>query len=313
MYRTLPIVRVDNNVLELIVIRDNGGTMTPTVSSATRGPRIPVRRMDFDFGPDIPAMWADGNAMITSLMAGLSAVFPPGERFFIDSVRHYADRITDPDLKERVRGFTGQEANHTKEHIAFNEFLDSRGFDVRSIEHYVESKLRHLRKVGSPEANLARTAALEHMTALLASAVLEDGEMLEHSHPTIAAFWKWHAVEEIEHRAVAFDVYRACVDDEALRRRTMAFVTVFFCTLSALRTVLMMKRTGHLLDLPAWAGGLTRLLGPRGVLRRAFPLYRAYYRRSFHPDQHDDREAVERARSKYLYDLIGRRETRFTE
>jgi predicted metal-dependent hydrolase len=171
---------------------------------------------------------------------------------------------------------------------------------VRSIERFVEARLQELRRNGSPEANLARTAALEHMTALLASAVLEDGDFLERSHPTVAAFWKWHAIEEIEHRSVAFDVYRACVDDETLRRRTMAFITVFFCTLSALRTVVMMKRTGHLLDVPAWAGGLNRLLGRRGVLRRAFPLYRAYDRRSFHPDQHDNRAAVERARAKYL-------------
>jgi predicted metal-dependent hydrolase len=261
---------------------------------------IPVRRLDFDFGADIPASWADGNAMITSLMAGLSAVFPPGERFFIDSVRHYAKEVTDPDLKQRIRGFIGQEANHTKGHLAFNRFLDARGFDVGAIERFVEGRLQALRRDGSPEANLARTVALEHMTALLASAVLEDEDFLEDSHPTIAAFWKWHAIEEIEHRSVAFDVYRACVDDEPLRRRTMAFVTVLFCSLSAIRTVVMMKRTGHLLDAPAWAGGLNRLLGRRGVLRRAFPLYRAYYRRSFHPDQHDNRHAVERARDKYL-------------
>jgi predicted metal-dependent hydrolase len=276
--------------------------MTPTVSSETPRERIPVRRMDFQFGPDIPDDWADGNAMITALLAGLSAVFPPGERFFIESVRRYADQVSDPDLKERIRGFTGQEANHTKEHLAFNRFLDARGFPIGGIERFVDTRMRALGKNGSPAANLARTAALEHMTALLATAVLEDGDFLEHSHPTIAAFWKWHAIEEIEHRSVAFDVYRACVDDEPLRRRMMAMVTVLFSTLSAIRMVVMMKRTGHLLDLPAWAGGMNRLLGRRGLLRRAFPLYRAYYRRSFHPDQHDNGDAVEQARRKYLGD-----------
>jgi predicted metal-dependent hydrolase len=274
--------------------------MTTTVTHATPRAPIPVRRMDFEFGPDIPHSWADGNAMLTALLAGLSAVFPPGERFFIDSVRHYAGQVTDPALKERVRGFIGQEANHTKEHIAFNRFLDARGFDVGGIERFVEARLKALRKRGTPEANLARTVALEHMTALFATAVLEDGDFLEHTHPTVTAFWKWHAIEEIEHRSVAFDVYRACVDDEALRRRSMRFITVLFCTLSAIRTVIMMKRMGHLLDLTAWAAGLRRMFGRGGVLRRAAPLYRAYYERSFHPDQHDNREAVDRARRKYL-------------
>src|ERR1700754_4374035 len=85
---------------------------------------IKVRRMDFEFGSDIPELWAVGNPMLTALMAGLSASFPPGERYFIESVKHYADQVTNPDLKERIRGFIGQEANHTKEHLAFNEFLD---------------------------------------------------------------------------------------------------------------------------------------------------------------------------------------------
>ena len=278
--------------------------MTATVTNAASPRRapIPVRRMDFDFGPDIPDAWADGNAMLTALMAGLSAVFPPGERFFIDSVRHYAGQITDPELKERIRGFIGQEANHTKEHIAFNRFLDARGFDVGSIERFVEARLKSLREHGTPEANLARTAALEHLTALLATAVLEDGDFLEHTHPTVTAFWKWHAIEEIEHRSVAFDVYKACVDDEELRLKTMRFATAFFCTVSAIRTVIMMKRTGHLLDVPAWVGGVRRLVGRGGLLRRVGPLYRAYYERSFHPDQHQNEEAVERARRKYLSD-----------
>jgi predicted metal-dependent hydrolase len=208
--------------------------------------------------------------------------------------------VTDPELKERIRGFIGQEANHTKEHLAFNRFLDARGFDVGRIERFVEARLKVLRKRGTPEANLARTAALEHMTALLASAVLEDGDFLEHTHPTVTAFWKWHAIEEIEHRSVAFDVYKACVDDEELRLRTMRFVTWFFCTVSAIRTVMMMRSTGHLFDVRAWAGGLNRLLGRKGLLRRIGPLYRAYYEPSFHPDQHDNAEAVERARRKYV-------------
>jgi predicted metal-dependent hydrolase len=80
----------------------------------------------------------------------------------------------------------------------------------------------------------------------------------------------------------------------------MAVVTALFVTLNAIRTVYIMKTTGHLFDVPAWAGGIRTLLGRRGVLRRAFPLYRAYYRSSFHPDEHDNREAVARAKGKYL-------------
>jgi predicted metal-dependent hydrolase len=275
--------------------------MTNAVSAAPSAHRegIKVRRMDYHFTPDIPDDWAD-NPLLTALLAGLSASFPPGERYFIESVRHYADRIDDPDLKERVRGFIGQEANHTKEHLAFNEFLDGRGLPIGKIQRAVEQAIKRVKERSSPAENLARTAALEHMTAFLASAFLASPEILAHTHPTVAAFWAWHAIEEIEHRSVAFDVYKRFVDDERLRVLTMAKVTVLFSTLTAARTVIVLERTGNLWNLPALARGLDVLFGRPGILRRAMPLYRAYYRRDFHPDEHDDHEVVARARSQYL-------------
>jgi predicted metal-dependent hydrolase len=273
---------------------------TAVASTDVPGERITVRRMSFAFTPDIPEYWADDNPMLTALMASLSAVFPPGERYFMESVRHYADRVQDPALKGRIRGFIGQEANHSKEHGAFNRFLDARGLPVGRIEKFVEKRLETLKKRSSPEANLARTVALEHMTAFLASAMLENPEFLARVHPTVAAFWAWHAIEEIEHRSVAFDVYKQFVDNEALRLRTMATITVVFCALNAVRTARMMRQTGNLLNLRAWAGGLDLMFGSPGVLRKTLPLYRAYYRRDFHPDQHDSRAALERAKSQYL-------------
>jgi predicted metal-dependent hydrolase len=274
--------------------------MTATAVSRLSSERIKVRRMDFEFGPDIPEHWAHDNPVLTALMAGLSASFPPGERYFIESVRHYAERVTDPEMKERIRRFIGQEANHTKEHIAFNEFLDRRGLPILKMQAVITQALKALKKRNSPASNLARTAALEHMTAFLASALLEHPDMLENAHPEVAAFWAWHAIEEIEHRSVAFDVYKEFVDNELLRRGTMASTTVVFVFLSGLRTALLLKRNGHLLDLTAWKGCYDLMFGEPGVLRKALPLYRAYYRRDFHPDQHDNHATVERAKSTYL-------------
>ncbi len=273
--------------------------MTTETHSHARRP-IPVRRMDFVFSPDIPENWADDNPVLTALLAGLSAVFPPGERYFIASVRRYVGQIDDPELRERVRGFIGQEANHTKEHIAFNEFLDARGLPILAMQRFVEKAIARVEAKNSPAQNLARTAALEHMTAFLATALLEYPELLDRVHPQVAALWAWHAIEEIEHRSVAFDVYKQCVGDEWLRIRTMATVTVIFASLTTLRTVLVLRANGSLFDLPAWAGAIDVLFGRVGVLRRAMPLYRAYYRRNFHPDEYDNDRHVDRARDEYL-------------
>jgi len=271
-------------------------------TAAVRREPITVRRMNFTFTPDIPEHWGtDNNAFITALMAALSASFPAGERYFIDSVRHYADRIEDPELKARVRDFIGQEANHTKEHLAFNRFLDARGAPVGRIEKRVEAILRRLRTERSPAENLAHTVALEHLTAFLASSALENPELFfEKMHPTVAAFWGWHLIEEIEHRSVAFEVYKACVDDERLRVRAMTITTALFSVLNLVRTVRVMHAMGELHNIKAWVKGIDYLFGRKGVLRKSLPLYRAFYQRDFHPDQHDNKAALERAKSRYI-------------
>lgn len=267
----------------------------------TREPHtIKVRRMDFEFTPDIPDNYAADNPILSALLAALSGSFPAGERFFIDSVRHFMDEVHDPELRKRVRGFVGQEASHTKEHLNFNRFLDERGFFAKMIEERVEADIGKLKEMSTPEQCLAHTVALEHMTAFLASAILENPELLNRMHPTVASFWAWHAIEEIEHRSVAFDVYKAVVDDEKLRRHMMTRTTILFSLLNGYRTFLILKRRGTLTDLPAWREAYTLMFGKKGALRRTWPLFRAYYREDFHPDQHDNDAIVAAAKEKYL-------------
>jgi len=275
-------------------------TRPRTVSNARTPQPITVRRMDYEFSAEIPDHWADGNPVLTAFMAALSASFPPGERFFIDSVRHYAGQVTDPELKERIRGFIGQEANHTKEHIAFNSFLEQRGYPVGKIEKRVAQIIRRIQENSSPASNLAQTAALEHLTAFLASAVLEQPHIIARTHPTVAAFWTWHAIEEVEHRSVAFEVYKQFVDDEPLRLRMMAMSTLFFSIANSIRTIAILRQRGELVDAKAWRGAYDMLFGGEGLLRKAMPLYRAYYRRDFHPDQHEIDGPLAQAKQKHL-------------
>lgn len=275
----------------------------PTTKPEAAASPIPVRRMHFELGPDVPANWGiAANPFLTALMAALSASFPAGERYFIRSVAHYLDRIEgDAELSERVRGFAGQEAQHTKEHLAFNRFLEARGMPVGVIERRVERILAMFTEHDTPAENLAHTVALEHLTAFLAAAAFADPEaFFGEMHPTVAALFGWHLVEEYEHRSVAFDVYRRCVDDEGLRLRMMAMTTVLFTAVNLVRTARIMKATHTLGDVAAWARGLDLMFGRRGVLRKMGPLYFSFYRRDFHPDDHQMSEAIERAKARFV-------------
>ena len=48
-----------------------------------------VRQPDFDLADDVPKYWWGNDPARTLLLAAMSASFPAGERFFIDSVRTY--------------------------------------------------------------------------------------------------------------------------------------------------------------------------------------------------------------------------------
>ena len=271
--------------------------------------RIPVRRMDFDFGADVPRYWYRGNPWITHYLNALSAVFPDGERFFIHSVRNVQDKVTDPALQAQVRAFIGQEANHGKEHEAFNRLLEERhGVPMASTARFTKNWLLGTARRLPARRQLAITIALEHFTAILAHQLLERPEIAEVLDSAEGEMFLWHAVEETEHKAVAFDVYTAVYGRgfaaTFIRMMHMVVTTIMFSLVTTAFMLRFLWRDGELLNLRAAGGWLAFLWWEPGPLRRMIPDYLDYYRPSFHPWQHDNRaliaRRVEQLRSREL-------------
>src|SRR5699024_3430227 len=261
-----------------------------------------VRQPEFDFASseDIPRYWWAGDPVKTLLLAALSASFPAGERFFIDSVRHYQKQITDPNLQAAIRGFIGQEAHHSREHEEMNEFFQRQGINVARLEREVQWFMDFMRKRFSRERQLAHTVAVEHFTALMAEEFLLKYDALEEMDPRMAPVWAWHAIEESEHKAVAFDVYKAIGGSEWVRVSEMALVSVMFPLFSAIHLAQLMKEDGQLFNVKSWLGAANYMWLYPGVFRRLLPSYLRYYRRDFHPWQHDARHLVRKAKKKWL-------------
>lgn len=188
-----------------------------------RGPEVPVvRRPPAPGDAPLPRWWSRGNRFGTHLGNGMNFVFPAGERFFIRSVRFYADGLTDPALKARVAAFAAQEAWHQKAHLDLFADLESQGFEVRSfLDWYERWAYQHIEPRCPPALRLSTTAALEHLTATFAEMAL-DTPLLDGVDPRMAAVLRWHAAEEIEHRDVAFDVLLTV--DARYRVRLAGFV-----------------------------------------------------------------------------------------
>lgn len=267
---------------------------------------FPVRRISF-FDADVaevPHFFMNGDIVMSHIVATLSSLFPEGEDYFVRSVRHYRDQITDPVLKKQVSGFIGQEAIHGREHRAFNDRLSEMGFLTRTIDRFTGKRLKFDEKMSPPKVRLAVTAALEHYTATLAEVLLADERAQEmFSEDEVRHLLMWHAIEESEHKAVAFDVYKACVDDEKVRTRVMNIITVGFVGTSAIWSLIGIaldpearRRPGKVLR------DLAKVKDSPWLTKEVRRRIRDYNRPDFHPDDHDSSELLERWRDELFGD-----------
>ena len=272
-------------------------TPAQTTSAPTAPVPIPIRRMDFHFADDTPKYWFRGNPWITHYLNAMSAVFPDGERFFIQSVRNLQPKISAPQLQANIRSFIAQEAYHGKEHEAFNKQQEERhGVPMASVTGFTKKYLLRAAKYLPHMLQLAITIALEHFTAILANQLLKEPEAFESPGTTEMAMFLWHAVEETEHKAVAFDVYRAVygkgIGAYLVRVIVMLLVSIFFLGFISAFHLRFLWRDGELFNRQAFSGFFEFAFVSPGPMRKMIPDYLGYYRPAFHPWDHDNRALI---------------------
>src|ERR1700712_4558170 len=192
--------------------------------------QVPKRVLEFDdWVAELPKYFAEGDIVMSHVFTVLSSTFPEGENFFVRSVAAVQDQLTDPKLRADVEGFIGQEEMHGQEHRVLNEHLAALGYPARGIGKYVKGLYWVRERIQTKKVNLAFTAALEHYTATLAELLLTSEEAREAIGRRGARdILTWHALEESEHQAVAFDVYKAMGGKEPLRIFVMFLTDLLF-------------------------------------------------------------------------------------
>jgi len=260
------------------------------------GPRagLAVRRPEIELSTHIPRHWLAGEAFPSHFLDALSSTFPFGESFFVRSVNHYRDQIDDPALAEQIRGFAGQEGQHSRLHDEHLALLLGHGYALLAARNRFFDRLLRWQNRRQPKVSLAATAAIEHLTAILARQVLSDpSRFTAGMHPAMARLWRWHALEEAEHKSVAFDVLMRVAPSPWRRRLMMLLVTLELVFEVSLRSCYMLYQDGVLFRRETWSQGWRFLFGRGGLLRGIGADYRAWYRRDFHPDSIDDRALIE--------------------
>lgn len=246
--------------------------------------------------------WMNGDPVATAFHNALSITFPKGEAFFIESVKQFRDGAP-AKLAEEIRAFTRQEVMHSREHLAFNRRVVDAGYDIAELEAEVQESL-DLTKDRPQILNLAVTMALEHYTAIMAHKMLRHPEDFAGTDPGLADMWRWHAIEEIEHKGVAYDTWlhatRSWSRGKRWRVKTimMLLVSREFWTRRYRATIKLLAQDG-ITGARAHASLLRYLLVRPGVLTRLLPSWSAFFLPGFHPWKHDDRALIGTVDSAY--------------
>ncbi|MCW3848272.1 metal-dependent hydrolase [Sphingomonas sp. LB-2] len=245
--------------------------------------------------------WFAGDPVATAFHNSLSITFPKGEAMFIESVKAFREG-TPPKLDAEIRAFVQQEVMHSREHVAFNRRVTEAGYDFAPLEAVVDEILAII-KTRPPIVNLAATMALEHYTAILASVILGDRDYFKGVDREQADMWRWHAIEELEHKGVAYDTWLHATKDWSKWRRwklkslMMLLVTVNFWKKRVAGAAELLRQDG----ITRW--GRARvwwyLIASPGLLRKIFFPWVAYFLPGFHPWNHDDRHLIGKAESDY--------------
>ena len=255
-------------------------------------PRIVSRRFKTS-REHVPARhWVRNDPYYTAFFNALSAVFPHGEAFMIRSMAAWVEQLPDP-LKEQARQFIEQEAGHTREHVVMNRGLVQAGYEVEPLQGAIKAFVGFFEGAGDV-TKIAATMCIEHLTAIVAAELIEKPHHLEGSDAELRELWIWHALEEIEHKSVAYDVWQYAARDWSAPRRYV-FRSILMLAISGsfffnrtMGQIKLLKQDG-VGAWPALKGVLRCGFGKRGIARAVAKPWAAFFRPGYHPWDIDDR------------------------
>ena len=258
---------------------------------------LTITPRDRRFGRDeaTPRWWHSGNPYASALYNALSATFPLGEAYFVESVRKFRDGAPEP-LATEIRAFTTQEVIHSREHLAFNRRAADTGYDLKPLEIRVADRLA-LTRQRPPIVSLAATMALEHFTAILAHELLADPRHLAGADQATADLWRWHATEEIEHKGVAYDTWLHATKAWPRAKRwkvkakVMLLVTRNFIVDRTAGSLELLRQDG-ITGPKAWANLIWYMWIRPGMMRKIFSAWAKFFLPAFHPWNEDDRALI---------------------
>lgn len=262
--------------------------------------RIIVRNRTFKTTPDGARQSTQADPMALAFYASLSATFPLGEAFFVRSVAQFAKQVP-PALKTEVEAFVRQESHHSREHAHFNTSIGEAGLPIGAVTAHAAREIAKL-DLRAPINRLAATVALEHFTSVFAQELLSDPRHLAYCDPQARALWHWHAIEEIEHKAVAMDVFNHMTAKWSPIRRWLCLAGAMSHVVFTLALVVWSGVNAFLASENKRTSGwqlrfLKYLFVTPGLITSMSGHIARFFVPGFHPDQSNETELLVAARA----------------
>ena len=264
------------------------------------------RDLHFDMAAAGSGPWLDGNEVATAVFNAMSLTFPDGERLFIDAVKAYRSEVSGK-LAQDVKDFITQEAIHSREHHLLNNQIDRTKYPVAEIEAAINENIA-LGRSGGRFRMLMATICLEHFTAMMADLMIGldvDGvPLFSKTDPALERLWRWHAMEETEHKAVAYDVFLEATSDlPAIKRYfrrslSMLIITRHFTENITQYAAKLLVADGY--DPKDATRAVKAFLWKKPALfGKGWKVWLSWFKPGFHPWDHDNRDVMAKWKEEF--------------
>ena len=261
------------------------------------------RNPSFELKKHLSSNWANDDAFLTAFFNALSISFPKGEKFFMNSVRAFKDEVN-TEMSEEIRMFCIQEATHTREHIKYNKLLcELKGYDFEELESIFAKKLEksYSDKVDN-KMRLAITTAMEHITASMGASMLK-GNLIKSDNPVVD-MWMWHSLEEVEHKSVTYDVYKAVNGSNRIMRIVMKLALMDMIHANTRVTIKMLRQDKQFWKLSTIKSMFKFFFSKKGALRSNYADYKSFFDEDFDPNAHGNDLDLTPWKEKYRFNEL---------
>lgn len=239
-----------------------------------------VRRMRFPYTEDLKSVWNPARPEFSHIVNGGSLAMPFLEPYLIETMKRARERISDPLLQKDVDLYIAQESTHFRQHQQFNKRLAELGYkSISKLELNLKTDFELFARTRSLTFNIAYAEGFEAMGLTVGNMLVEDRDYLfRHSDSAVTSLILWHFAEEIEHKNVTYDVFKALDGRYFWRIYGLLYATthLFFRTWQAYRAMLIEDgrwyKVKSRLDLYRLLGRMFTRLAPK-LLRILKPSY----------------------------------------